>query len=308
MDSEALAALLRELDLTHWADTLACEELSLPLLRSMGGSLRANLLELDNAAPDEACRLAEAILMPPAFAGCRSDLTPSQHSSGAASSLDACDPLRLREPEGTDKESPATHHERVASLQDEFFADDLFPPPGSEIWNEAQLRASFESGGRVLPPPSGGEVLGVLPIRWHSTELAYPYDNEATVGQLRAWLEAQTGIPPAGQKLVGLGSPARPPASEDCLAGLLSAGGGSKRTIMLLGSPLAVIEAAALDLERGRRAGVTIASDLNDAAGLQHTSRASAAVMGRRRPGRMTDSGRPIRPQHGAGIYLDPSV
>lgn len=310
MDDDELAALLRKLDLMHWADALAHEELSLPLMRSMGVSLQANLLELIETPSDEAFRLAEAILSEraPVFASCRGGIPALQHSSDTASSFEVPDPLPQKEPEGSDVSATAspTHCIRVASLQDEFFADDLVPPADSQLWTEAQLRAFFESGGGVRPLPSGGEVIGVLPIRWHGTELRYSYDSAATVGQFRAWLEEQTGVPPAGQKLVGLSSSVRPPPSEECLAGLVSAG-GAKRSIMLVGSRPGVIEAAALDLERGRRAGVTIANDLNDMAAL-HTSRATAAARGRPRLSRLTDSGRPIEAQRGAGIYLDPSV
>jgi len=57
-----LVALLRRLRLSHLEPAFAAEELSLPLLRSMGHqALRSNLLEVEGVSASDAPRLAEAI-------------------------------------------------------------------------------------------------------------------------------------------------------------------------------------------------------------------------------------------------------
>lgn len=38
---------------------------------------------------------------------------------------------------------------RVSALQEEYLADDLFPPAGSEVWTDSRLRAWYENGGSV---------------------------------------------------------------------------------------------------------------------------------------------------------------
>jgi len=284
---DELAALLRTLMLEHWATTLAEEELTLPLLCSMGASLLPNVLELDDSRPADARRLAEAIqsgpLLPTAAAS-----QPASSSAGAAS----------------DDVPPAVCEEgwtaKIAALQNAYFADDLFPPPGAEAWSDAALHDYFESGGTVRPPPSGPAVVGVLRIKWNAAELAFPFDSHSTVGDLRAWVEVQTGIPPSRQKLLGLGSPVRPPPPEERLSALHPP--GTKRVVMLIGTRPAEVEAAALDLERGRRAAIEIRNDLNDVVGRR------AAAGGRRRPLRPADDQRPIEAQRGAGIFLDPAV
>jgi alpha/beta superfamily hydrolase len=47
---------------------------------------------------------------------------------------------------------PAAHGALVASLQDEYLADDLVPPPAAHAWSESALRTWFESGGESAPP------------------------------------------------------------------------------------------------------------------------------------------------------------
>eukprot|EP00315_Gephyrocapsa_oceanica_P005153 CAMPEP_0185331908 /NCGR_PEP_ID=MMETSP1363-20130426/80280_1 /TAXON_ID=38817 /ORGANISM="Gephyrocapsa oceanica, Strain RCC1303" /LENGTH=339 /DNA_ID=CAMNT_0027930807 /DNA_START=67 /DNA_END=1087 /DNA_ORIENTATION=- len=59
---ENLVALLHRLRLSHLEPAFAAEELTLPLLRSMGHqALRSNLLEVDGVSASDAPRLAEAI-------------------------------------------------------------------------------------------------------------------------------------------------------------------------------------------------------------------------------------------------------
>ena len=41
----------------------------------------------------------------------------------------------------------------IAALQEEHFADDLFPPPESIAWSDDDVKKWFESGGEWQPAP-----------------------------------------------------------------------------------------------------------------------------------------------------------
>mmetsp|Transcript_2235 Transcript_2235/g.7095 ORF Transcript_2235/g.7095 Transcript_2235/m.7095 type:complete len:424 (-) Transcript_2235:752-2023(-) len=305
-----LLELLTRLSLEHWAPVLAEEELSVALLRSMGASLHSNLLELDDSNPDEARRLAEAILQGGEDVHSlshhkrivQSEPEANRAAILAVSSVAAADlsPLVLHQSES----ACSAHANRVASLQDEFYAEDLFLPEGSESWTDKELREFFASGGIIRPVASGASVAGKLTIKWQAKAMTYPYDSSSTVLDLRLWLEAQTGVPAAWQKLVGLGSPGRPPPLEERIIALRSNDG--KRAVLLVGSRPAEVEAATQELERGRRASVEIRNDLNDPGYVNRRSALDGSCS--RRPGRALDSQRPIEAQRGAGIYLDPAV
>lgn len=293
--ADELRSLLTRLSLEHLAATLiADEELTLPLLRSMGAALGSNLQELDCVTPAEAASLARAIRGGYAAAP-SNDAAPNAAPSAAPSAV-------MSMADGAKERS--SHARRETALQAELFADDMWPPAGSAAWPDDELRDFFEPGGAVRPAASGGVIAGVLRVRWRSEELRYEYDERATVGELRAWLEARTDVPAAQQKLLGLGSPVKPTPPTERLAPLHAA---SKRGVMLMGTPQAAQAAAHLDLERGRRAAILVANDLNEPT-VSTERLADADHRGLRGRTRRAEEQTPIRAQYGAGLYLDPAV
>ena len=63
----------------------------------------------------------------------------------------------------------------VKALQDEYFCDDVSPPPEASGWSEQALRDFMESGG---------ESVEAMPIRMRAARLI----------ALWVWLSLQTGI------------------------------------------------------------------------------------------------------------------
>lgn len=305
MSADDLSSLLAELALEQHEEVLVEEELTLPLLRSMGSLLHENLVSLGLSSGD-AERLARAVKRappPPPSAARGESSSPPAAACGECSDA-AVPPFALR----------------VRRLQEELFSEDLHPPPGAELWSVNALRAWFESGGEAVPPdcaavgaaraPDDGPVVGALTIRYKSQDLSFEYRASTTVGALRKWLQQRTSILPAQQKLLG-GWPRRaaPGAGSKYRAAdagitdetpLASIKLGAK-PVMLLGTPQEEHAAAELELERARRTGRLVSNDLN--APLARPKPAS--------PERSRSYGRsagPILANHGGGIFLDPEV
>ena len=55
----------------------------------------------------------------------------------------------------------SAHDLRVRELQDEFFADDLYPPASAAGWSDEEIRAFFESGGQLEPAAVADFVLKI---------------------------------------------------------------------------------------------------------------------------------------------------
>lgn len=219
--------LLDELGLGQHRALFEEEELTEPLLRSMGPLLLDNLVELGLTIA-EAHKISEALAAP--------------HTTA------------------TTAESSPKFAVRVAALQQELFCEDLQPPEGAEQWPEELLVRFFESGGEDVPKPpteatvradamfssachcctstsaatsslpraatsspraatssqravactpqrasstSSGPILGSLPVKWQGFEAAYEYREGATVADLKAWIHSKTTVSPVRQKLMG---------------------------------------------------------------------------------------------------------
>ena len=220
----SLTALLTRAGLERLLPRFEEEDLTMPLLISMGTQLRANLADLD-LTPDEITAVVEALLHraepsadgagPP---GCYSATILETGGVSCQQATVLPDPL-------------AGFHQCVAGLQLELFADDLEPPAGAHLWRIDQLRTYYESGGKSTPcgsldqdmqPCSGGLylsveaaeeeepvvvtglVVGTLHLRWQAHRADFDFAADTTVGALKRWLHQRTGVPPARQRLLGL--------------------------------------------------------------------------------------------------------
>ena len=123
----------------------------------------------------------------------------------------------------------------------------------------------------------------------------YRFTAGATVGHLKAWLQRQTRVEPADQKLVGWRG-GRAAADDARLSALLPL----PKKLMLVGAPRDEIDAAAAELERGRRLGRGVRSDLGVPPPPPEPFARGADP---RRAART-----PINAAHGGGIFLDPLV
>ena len=130
------------------------------------------------------------------------------------------------------------------------------PPPSSS--------SAAASPGGLEPTPwqtSGfspavcAEPVGALTVRWQGVDYSYPYGEATTVGDLKAYIQQQTHVAMAHQKLMGWAS--RKVGDVDVIHTLKL----SAKRLMLMGTPSVELEAAAKDLERGKRTN-RVANDL----------------------------------------------
>lgn len=163
MASSALTvtALLRRAGLERLLPRFEEEDLTMPLLISMGTKLRANLADMA-LSPDEIEAVAEALLHradgaePSASgagqSGCCSGLISE---AGGATSCGATSCGASQQQATVSPDPLASFRHAVAELQAELFADDLEPPAGAHAWSAEQLRTYYESGGESTPcgPP-----------------------------------------------------------------------------------------------------------------------------------------------------------
>ena len=161
----ALPALLRRAGLERLLPRFEEEDLTVPLLISMGTQLRANLADMA-LSPDEIEAVAEALLHradgadPSAneagSSGCCSGLVLE---AGGATSCGASHQQATVSPDPL-----ASFRQAVAELQAELYADDLEPPAGAHAWSAKQLRTYYETGGESTPcgPPGPSPRSGVL--------------------------------------------------------------------------------------------------------------------------------------------------
>ena len=127
-------------------------------------------------------------------------------------------------------------------------------------------------------PRVHGPVVGTLRIRWQGHTAEFDFAADTTVVTLKQWLQHKTRVRPARQKLLGF---ARQPAGQGTSGGGGGGGGGSGsvddgallcavqpapgKVVTMLGTPDAELEAAELELERGRRASRLVHNDLRSA-------------------------------------------
>ena len=161
----ALPALLRRAGLERLLPRFEEEDLTVPLLISMGTQLRANLADMA-LSPDEIEAVAEALLH-------RADgADPSANEAGSSGCcsglvLEAGGATRCGASHQQATVSPdplASFRQAVAELQAELYADDLEPPAGAHAWSAKQLRTYYETGGESTPcgPPGPSPRSGVL--------------------------------------------------------------------------------------------------------------------------------------------------
>ena len=135
-----------------------------------------------------------------------------------------------------------------------------------------------------------------LAVRWQSSTLVYRHGRDATVADLRSWLEAETDVPSARQKLLGWAGGKTP----DDAAPLRTP---ARASLMLVGTPQREHLAAARALAQAPSAARAVVNDLGAAA----PRRAPTAAIPGRRAARNTPAGR-IDPGRGGGEWLDPTV
>ena len=192
-DTCTLTALLRRAGLEHLLPRFVEEDLTMPLLVSMGTQLRANLADMA-LSPDEIEAVAAALRHqadplheaihgadPSAKAagppGCCSDA--DQTPASPASSMSA-DPL-------------ASFRQAVAELQAELYADDLEPPAGAHAWSAEQLRTYYETGGEIRPcgPPAPSQRGGSLVTGGLAADLEPRPGGSRLGGRLEAEVETE---------------------------------------------------------------------------------------------------------------------
>ena len=135
-----------------------------------------------------------------------------------------------------------------------------------------------------------------LAVRWQGSTLVYRHGRDATVADLRSWLEAETDVPAARQKLLGWAGGKTP----DDAAPLRTP---ARASLMLVGTPQREHSAAARALAQAPAAAREVVNDLGTAA----PRRAPAAAVPGRRAARNAPAGR-IDPGRGGGEWLDPTV
>ena len=135
-----------------------------------------------------------------------------------------------------------------------------------------------------------------LAVRWQGSTLVYRHGRDATVADLRSWLEAETDVPAARQKLLGWAGGKTP----DDAAPLRTP---ARASLMLVGTPQREHSAAARALAQAPAAAREVVNDLGTAA----PRRAPAAAIPGRRAARNAPASR-IDPGRGGGEWLDPTV
>ena len=135
-----------------------------------------------------------------------------------------------------------------------------------------------------------------LAVRWQSSTLVYRHGRDATVADLRSWLEAETDVPAARQKLLGWAGGKTP----DDAAPLRTP---ARASLMLVGTPQREHLAAARALAQAPSAALAVVNDL----GASAPRRAPPAAIPGRRAARNAPAGR-IDPGRGGGEWLDPTV
>ena len=213
--TDTLTALLRRAGLERLLPRFEEEDLTIPLLISMGTQLRANLEDMA-LSPDEIEAVAEALLY-------RADgAEPSANEAGPSG---CCSGLVLEAGVATVSPDPlASFRQAVAELQAELYADDLEPPADAHAWSAEQLRTYYESGGESTPcgPPGpslrtgiltgaiaedrgsqlrdgieaeeepvviAGQVVGTLHLRWQTHRADFDFAADTTVRALKRWLQ-----------------------------------------------------------------------------------------------------------------------
>ena len=136
-----------------------------------------------------------------------------------------------------------------------------------------------------------------LAVRWQSSTLVYRHGRDATVADLRSWLEAETDVPAARQKLLGWAGGKTP----DDAAPLRTPAGARLADARRHAAARAFGGGARARAGAGGRARVV--NDLGTAA----PRRAPAAAIPGRRAARNAPAGR-IDPGRGGGEWLDPTV
>ena len=154
--------------------------------------------------------------------------------------------------------------------------------------NEAEIMQ------HALEPSTDADA--TLAVRWQSSTLVYRHGRDATVADLRSWLEAETDVPAARQKLLGWAGGKTP----DDAAPLRTP---ARASLMLVGTPQREHSAAARALAQAPAAARDVVNDLGTAA----PRRAPAAAIPGRRAARNAPAGR-IDPGRGGGEWLDPAV
>ena len=154
--------------------------------------------------------------------------------------------------------------------------------------NEAEIMQ------HALEPSTDADA--TLAVRWQSSTLVYRHGRDATVADLRSWLEAETDVPAARQKLIGWAGGKAP----DDAAPLRTP---ARASLMLVGTPQREHSAAARALAQAPAAAREVVNDLGTAA----PRRAPAAAIPGRRAARNAPAGR-IDPGRGGGEWLDPTV
>ena len=135
-----------------------------------------------------------------------------------------------------------------------------------------------------------------LAVRWQGSTLVYRHGRDATVADLRSWLEAETDVPAARQKLLGWAGGKTPDDAAPLRA-------PARASLMLVGTPQREHSAAARALAQAPAAARDVVNDLGTAA----PRRAPAAAIPGRRAARNAPAGR-IDPGRGGGEWLDPTV
>ena len=200
--SSTLTALLTRAGLEHLLPLFEEEDLTMPLLMSMGTQLRANLTDLA-LSPVEVEAVAEALFRradgAEPYAG-RAGPSGCCSERSAANCGASCHQAIAVSPDPL-----AGFRQRVADLQAELYADDLEPPAGAHAWSTGQLRHYYESGGEsMLCVPAGPSQAAVdsCPSIWMEPEPAATSGTEP--GQGGSCLGGHGG---AAEEPIALGGP-----------------------------------------------------------------------------------------------------
>ena len=185
------------------------------------------------------------------------------------------------------------------------FLDEELSIPLLRTMGDAALVSNLEELGltrneaeimqHALEPSADADA--TLAVRWQGSTLVYRHGRDATVADLRSWLEAETDVPAARQKLLGWAGGKTP----DDAAPLRTL--ARRASLMLVGTPQREHLAAARALAQAPAAARAVVNDLKTAA----PRRAPPAAIPGRRAARNAPAGR-IDPGRGGGEWLDPTV